>query len=141
MSVTDAACNVTLDARYSGAEAQEAVVTITLINTGDEPITEYALALPSPGEGITLTALGNYPITIHSNESKTVRINVCVAGDVAEGTYNATAYFEDSAATIITINVRRLTRYNLDCEIADVSGDGQVTSLDALMILQMAAAD
>ncbi|HDN65488.1 MAG TPA: hypothetical protein ENF23_04205, partial [Methanosarcinales archaeon] len=43
----------------------------------------------------------------------------------------------DSAATI-TIDVRRMTRHNLDCEIADVSGDGQVTSLDALMILQMA---
>jgi len=41
-------------------------------------------------------------------------------------------------ATTITINVRRMTRHNLDCEIADVSGDGQVTSLDALMILQMA---
>jgi len=62
---------------------------------------------------------------------------VHVAGDVAEGAYHATVHFGDSAATI-TINVRRLTPYNLDCEIADVSGDGYVTSLDALMILQMA---
>ncbi|MEA3281943.1 MAG: dockerin type I domain-containing protein, partial [Euryarchaeota archaeon] len=96
--------------------------------------------LPSPEGGITLTALDNYPITMSCNESTDVRIIVCVAGDVAEGTYNATAYFDDIAATI-TINVRRLTRYNLDCEIADVSGDGRVTSLDALMILQVAAAD
>ncbi|KAF5416207.1 MAG: hypothetical protein C5S48_03600 [Candidatus Methanogaster sp.] len=66
--------------------------------------------------------------------------SLCVAGDVAEGTYNATAYFDDIAATI-TIDVRRLTSHNLDCEIADVSRGGRVTSLDALMILQMAAAD
>ncbi|MEA3324837.1 MAG: dockerin type I domain-containing protein [Euryarchaeota archaeon] len=113
------------------------MVTLTLTNTGDQHITVYQPTLPSPGEGITLTALGSYPITIQGNESKTVRIKVRVAGDVAEGTYNATAYFGDSAATI-TIDVRRLTSYNLDCEIADVSGDGRVTSLDALMILQAA---
>ncbi|PXF59998.1 MAG: hypothetical protein C4B59_10240 [Candidatus Methanogaster sp.] len=140
MSVTDAACKVVLDARYGAAEAQDAMVTLTLTNTEDQHITVYQPTLPSPGEGITLTALDSYPITIQGNESKTVRIKVRVAGDVAEGTYNATAYFGDSAATI-TIDVRRLTSYNLDCEIADVSGDGEVTSLDALMILQMAAAD
>jgi len=137
MSVTDGTCKVVLDARYGDAEAQEAVVTLTLTNTGHEYLRVYPPALPSPGEGITLAALDNYPIAIPSNGSKTVRINVRVAGDVAEGTYNTTAYFGDSTATI-TINVRRLTSYNLDCEIADVSGDGQVTSLDALMILQMA---
>ena len=137
MGVTDAACIIRLDARYGDAEARDAVVTLTLTNTGDQSITVYPPALPSPGEGITLTALGNYPITIHGNESMNVQINVRVAGDVAEGTYLTTAYFGDSTATI-TINVHRLTLYNLDCEIADVSGDGQVTSLDALMILQMA---
>ena len=137
MSMTDGACKVVLDARYGYAEAQDAVVTLTLTNTGSECINVYPPALPSPREGITLAALGNYPIIIPCNESVDVRINVRVAGDVAEGTYNATAYFGDRTATI-TINVRRLTRYNLDCEIADVSGDGQVTSLDALMILQMA---
>ena len=136
MSVTDAACIIRLDARYGDAEAQEAVVTLTLTNTGSEYIRVYSPALPSPGEGITLTALGKYPITIPRNESVDVRVNVCVAGDVAEGTYPTTAYFGDSTATI-TINVDRLTRYDLDCEIADVSGDGKVTSLDALMILQM----
>jgi hypothetical protein len=140
MSVTDGTCKVVLDARYGDAEAQEAVVTLTLTNTGHEYLRVYPPALPSPEEGITLTALGIYPITIPSNESKTVRIKVRVAGDVAEGTYNTTAYFGDSAATI-TINVRRLTPYNLDCEIADVSGDGRVTSLDALMILWMAVKD
>jgi parallel beta-helix repeat protein len=138
MSVTDAACIIRLDARYGGAEAQDAVVTLTLTNTGDPPITVYPPALPSPGEGITLIALDNYPITIPGNGSKTVQVKVRVAGDVAEGTYNTTAYFGDRTATI-TINVHRLTRYNRDCEIADVSGDGQVTSLDALMVLQMAA--
>ena len=137
MGMTDGTCKILLDARYGDAEAQEAVVTLTLTNTGVEYIHVYPPALPSPREGITLTALGCYPIIIPSNESVDVQINVRVAGDVAEGTYNATAYFGDSAATI-TINVRRLTPYNLDCEIADVSGDGHVTSLDALMILQMA---
>ena len=135
-SVTDAACIIRLDARYGDAEVQDAVVTLTLTNTGGEPIVEHTPALPSPGEGITLTALGCYPIIIPGNESVDVRINVCVAGDVAEGTYITTTYFGDRTATI-TINVRRLTMYNRDCEIADVSGDGQVTSLDALMILQM----
>jgi len=135
-SVTDATCKVVLDAGYGAADAQEKIVTLTLANTGDEPITVYPPALPSPGEGITLTALGNYPITLSGNESVDVRINVRVAGDVAEGTYTATAYFGDSTATI-TIDVHHLTLYNLDCEIADVSGDGKVTSLDALMILQM----
>nr|QNO48399.1 hypothetical protein OODJKIFO_00003 [Methanosarcinales archaeon ANME-2c ERB4]QNO48484.1 hypothetical protein FBNIIKBJ_00009 [Methanosarcinales archaeon ANME-2c ERB4] len=136
MSMTDGTCKVVLDARYGDAEAQEAVATLTL-TTGDQSITEYPPALPSPESGITLTALDNYPITISGNESVDVRINVRVAGDVAEGTYLTTAYFGDSTATI-TINVRRLTRYDLDCEIADASGDGEVTSLDALMILQMA---
>ncbi|PXF59995.1 MAG: hypothetical protein C4B59_10225 [Candidatus Methanogaster sp.] len=140
MSVTDGACKVVLDARYGDAEAQEAVVTLTLTNTGSGRVNVYQPTLPSPGEGITLTALGIYPITIPCNESVDVLINVRVTGDVAEGTYIRTAHFGDSAATI-TINVRRLTRYSLDCEIADVSGDGQVTSLDALMILQMAAKD
>ncbi len=137
MSVTDGTCKVVLDARYGDAEAQHVVVTLTLTNTGDQSITVHRPMLPSPESGIALTALDNYPITISCNESVDVRINVRVTGDVAEGTYNATAYFEDIAATI-TINVHRLTRYNLDCKIADVSGDGQVTSLDALMILQMA---
>jgi len=136
MSVTDAKCTVTLDARYGGAEAQEAAVTLTLTNTGDQTMVEHAPALPSPGEGITLTTMGNYPITISCNESVCVQINVRVAGDVAEGTYLTTAYFGDRTATI-TINVCRLNQYNLDCEIADMSGDGKVTSLDALMILQM----
>ena len=140
MSVTDATCNVTLDARYGDAEAQGTVASFTLTNTGDPPITVYPPALPSPGEGITLTPLDNYPITISCNESVDVLINVRVAGDVAEGTYNATAYFGDITATI-AIDVRHLTLYNRDCEIADVSGDGQVTSLDALMILQMAVND
>ncbi|HDN65827.1 MAG TPA: hypothetical protein ENF23_06005, partial [Methanosarcinales archaeon] len=134
MSMTDGTCKVVLDARYGAAEAQDVAVTLTLTNTGSDDITVHPPALPSPGEGITLTALGNYPITIPSNKSTDVLINVHVAGDVAEGTYNTTAYFGDSAATI-TIDVRRMTRHNLDCEIADVSGDGQVTSLDALMIL------
>ena len=137
MSVTDGTCKVVLDARYGDAEAQDAVVIFTLTNTGSECVNVYQPALPSPREGITLTALGTYPIIVPGNESVDVRIKVHVAGDVAEGTYNATAYFEDITATI-TINVRRLTLYNLDCEIADVSGDGKVTSLDALMILQMA---
>ncbi|RLG28435.1 hypothetical protein DRO03_09850, partial [Methanosarcinales archaeon] len=137
LSVTDGICKVVLDARYGAAKAQEVVVTLTLTNTGDQPITMYPPALPAPGEGITLTALGCYPIPISGNESADVRIKARVAGDVAEGTYDATAYFRDSAATI-TIDVRRLTPHNLDCRIADVSGDGRVTSLDALMILQMA---
>jgi hypothetical protein len=136
MSVTDAPCIITLDARYWDAEAQEAVATLTLTNTGNEPRVEHAPALPSPREGIILTALGNDPITIPGSGSVDVQINVRVAGDVAEGTYITTAHFGDRTATI-TVNVRRLTRYNLDCEIADVSGDGEVTSLDALMILQM----
>jgi len=136
MSVTDATCIITLDARYWDAEAQEAVVTFTLTNAGVECINVYPPALPSPGEGINLTALGNYPITIPPNASKTVQINVHVAGDAAEGTYNATAYFGDRTATI-TVNVHHQTLYDPDCEIADVSGDGEVTSLDALMILQM----
>ena len=137
MSVTDATCIIRPDARYGGAEAQDAVVTLTLINTGDQSITMYPPALPSPREGINLTALGCYPIIIPINESVDVQIKVRVAGDVAEGTYHATAYFGDGTATI-TINVRCLTSYNLDCKLADVSGDGKVTSLDALMILQMA---
>ncbi|KAF5427561.1 MAG: Dockerin type I repeat-containing protein [Candidatus Methanomarinus sp.] len=140
MSVADAACIIKLDARYGDAEAQEVVVTLTLTNTGGQSIVEQVPTLLSPESGITLTALGNYPIIVPGNESVDVRIKVHVAGDVAEGAYHATAHFGDSAATI-TINVQRLTRYNLDCEIADVSGDGRVTSLDALMILQMAAVD
>jgi len=137
MSVTDGACKVVRDTRYGAAEAQDVMVTLTLTNTGHQPIHVYPPALPSPGEGINLTALGNYLIIVPGNESVDVRIKVCVAGDVAEGTYITTAHFDDRTATI-TINVRRLTQYNLDCEIADVSGDGHVTSLDALMILQMA---
>ena len=123
MSAT-ATCTIMLDARYGAAEAQEKIVTLTLTNTGDQPIIEYAPARPSPESRVTLTALDNYPITIPPNASKTVRIKVHVAGDVAEGTYLTTAHFGDRTATI-TINVRRLTPYNLDCEIADVSGDGR----------------
>jgi len=41
MSVTDGTCKVMLDARYGDAKAQDAVATLTLTNTGDQPITVY----------------------------------------------------------------------------------------------------
>lgn len=140
LTATDAICNVTLDARYGDAKAQEQTVAITLKNTGNMSITVYQPALSSPESGIALTALGAYPISLAPDKSKDIRIKVYVAGDVVEGAYIATAYF--NCAAIITINVRRLTRYYTpDRDVADVSGDGKITSLDALMILQMAAKD
>jgi len=82
MSVTDGTCKVVLDARYGDAKAQEAVVTFTLTNTGDQPITVYSPALPSPVEGITLTALGNYPITIPPTSRRLSR-SICTLQEMS----------------------------------------------------------
>ena len=90
--VTGAACDVTLDARYGNASAQETNVKLKLENTGNSSITVYEPSFDAPEE-ITLSALGAYPITIGAGTSKEVQIRVHVAGTASEGTHIATAYF------------------------------------------------
>ncbi|KAB3547281.1 MAG: hypothetical protein C5617_004550 [ANME-2 cluster archaeon] len=87
-----------------------ATVTLTLKNTGDESIKVQAPMLPSPSEGITLSILDKYPITIPKNESKAVQIKVQITKIVSKGVYNATASFDHLSTLIgatITINVDR----------------------------------
>ncbi|MEA1870523.1 MAG: hypothetical protein U9N09_10395, partial [Euryarchaeota archaeon] len=101
LSVTGDSCEIK---ELEGTE----IVTLTLENTGSESIDVYAPALPSPREGITLTALDSYPLSppLSANESRDVRIEVQITKIVSKGIYNATAYFGDSTAKI-TINVNR----------------------------------
>ncbi|MHC1575065.1 MAG: S-layer protein domain-containing protein [Candidatus Methanogasteraceae archaeon] len=105
--VTGAACNVTLDARYGDASAQEATVKLKLENTGNASITVYAPSFDAPEE-ITLSAPGTYPLTLGAGASKNVQINVCVAGTASNGTHIATAYFDGvtgSYAIAVTVHL------------------------------------
>ncbi|NOQ33345.1 MAG: hypothetical protein GQ567_03990, partial [Methanosarcinales archaeon] len=103
LTVTDGSCTIK-DLEGS------ATVTLTLKNTGDESIRVQAPMLPSPREGITLSILDKYPITIPENESKTVRIKVQITKIVSKGVYNATAsfdYLDTLRKAAITIDVDR----------------------------------
>jgi hypothetical protein len=104
LSVTGSSCTIK-DLEGS------ATVTLTLENTGDDgSIKVQAPMLPSPREGITLSILDKYPLTIPENESKTIQIKVEITKIVSKGVYNATASFDylDTLRTAtITIDVAR----------------------------------
>ncbi len=104
LSVTDGSCKIK-DLEGS------ATVTLTLTNAGDAgSIKVQAPMLPSPRDGITLSILDKYPITIPENESKTVQIKVEITKIVSKGVYDATASFDylDTLRTAtITIDVAR----------------------------------
>ncbi len=105
--VTGAACDVTLDARYGAASAQDTTVKIKLENTGNSSITVYEPSFDAPEE-ITLSALGAYPLTIGAGTSKEVQIRVHVAGTASEGMHIATAYCGDiteSCTITVTVHV------------------------------------
>lgn len=102
LTVTDGSCKIK-DLEGS------AIVTLTMEYTGSGSINVQSPSLPSPREGITLTALappGNYPIPFSDNKSMDVRIEVHITKIVSKGVYNTTAYFGDSTASI-TIDVAR----------------------------------
>jgi hypothetical protein len=105
LSVTGSSCTIK-DLEGS------ATVTLTLENTGDDgSIKVQAPMLPSPREGITLSILDKYPLTIPENESKTIQIKVEITKIVSKGVYNATASFDylDTLRTAtITIDVAHL---------------------------------
>ncbi|MCK4651544.1 MAG: hypothetical protein KAT13_00455, partial [Methanosarcinales archaeon] len=114
LSVTGATCDISLDARYGDAKAQEKTVTLTLENTGNETINRIdSPSLIISESGITLESLSNYPIeSFNPGDKKDVQIKVRVAGTVSEGTYSATANFAHGSGTI-TINVDRLVPAHL----------------------------
>ena len=100
MTVTDGYCEIK---ELEGTK----IVKLTLENTGGTTISRVDRpTLQSPREGITLTALGDYPTAILTNTSIDVRIEVHITKIVSKGTYNATAYVGDRTATI-TIKVNR----------------------------------
>ncbi|KAF5413473.1 MAG: hypothetical protein C5S49_08370 [Candidatus Methanogaster sp.] len=88
-----------------------ATVKLTLKNTGNASIVLKTVpSLPSPREGITLTALDKYPMTILRGKSETVRIKVQITKIVLKDVYNTTAYFDyhgNLETATITINVNR----------------------------------
>ena len=112
LTVTGATCDISLDARYGDAKAQEKTVTLTLKNTRNASMTVYEPSLRVSESGINLTKATSFPITIASGASKDVKIKVHVAGTVKEGTYPATADFSYGSGTI-TINVDRLVPAHL----------------------------
>ncbi|MEA1966446.1 MAG: hypothetical protein U9N05_04085, partial [Euryarchaeota archaeon] len=73
LTVTDGYCEI--------KKLEETVtVTLTLKNSGHDPINVYAPSLPSPTKGITLRALDSYgPLVVPGNSSKDVKIEVSVA--------------------------------------------------------------
>ena len=126
--VTSAACNVTLDARYGAASAQETTVKLKLENTGNLSITVYEPSFDAPEE-ITLSALRAHPLTIGAGASKEVQIRVHVAGTASEGTHIATAYFggiTESCTITVTVHVEHgiaaLGEVTIRGEVAEPTG-------------------